>query len=173
MHYLEGLDCDVKVKRNDEIDLNNLEGFDKIILSPGPGLPKESGQLLHVIDRLYGQKAILGVCLGFQAIIEYLGGELYNQKAVKHGVAEPCTFNIDSKLFQGMSKKSEVGLYHSWAAVKNKLPESLKATAHTDEGVLMAFEDTDGWLAGVQFHPESIMTTEGKQIVHNFLSNFN
>ena len=172
VHYLEGLDCDVTVIRNDEVQVDGLNQYDKIVISPGPGLPKEAGELMNLIERYGESMPILGVCLGFQAIIEHYGGKLYNQETVKHGIFEQCNFEADSKLFKGLPANFKVGLYHSWAADADNFPAELKVTATSENDVVMAFEHKTLPLCGVQFHPESILTEHGKQIVQNFLFNF-
>lgn len=173
VHYLKGFDCEVDVVRNDQINFQTIDSYEKIVLSPGPGLPKDSKDMLKVIDQCYDKKPILGVCLGFQALLEFFGGEIYNQKEVKHGVAINCTIDPNSRLFNGLSTSLEVGLYHSWAAKEQNWPKELIITAKSKEEVIMAFEHEKLPIAGVQFHPESILTENGKEIVENFLNNFN
>lgn len=173
VHYLEGLGCDVCVWRNDEIDFSAIATFDKIVLSPGPGLPIDAGDMNKLIKTHIESIPILGVCLGFQALVEHFGGEIYNQNEVKHGVAERCNFNSESKLFLQLPPQFKVGLYHSWAAKKKDFPSPLTITAETEEGTIMAFEHTTLPICGVQFHPESILTENGKAIVQNFIGNFN
>ena len=163
----------VDVVRNDQIDFSVIECYDKIVLSPGPGLPKESEGMIKVIEQFFDKKPILGVCLGFQALIEFFGGEIFNQKAVKHGVAENCQFETSSKLFTNLPKSFDVGLYHSWAAKEDGWPKVLNITSRSKEGIIMAFEHKELPIVGVQFHPESILTQNGKQIVENFLKRFN
>ena len=173
VHYLEGFDCEVMVLRNDEINLEHLPHFDKLVLSPGPGLPKEAGSLTAIIEKFYTTKPILGVCLGFQAITEFFGGEIYNQPQVKHGVSEMCTFKQESRLFNGLPKQFKIGLYHSWAAKGATFPDPLSITATSEHNVIMAFEHTHLPICGVQFHPESILSEFGHEIIANFLNNFN
>ncbi len=167
-HYLEGFDCDVTVARNNEITLAEIACFDKIVLSPGPGLPEEAGILLEVIAEFHDKKPILGVCLGMQALALYFENRLYNQPEVKHGVAVSCVQCAPNRLFTGMPERFDVGLYHSWA-VALAPTNPLKAIAYSSEKVLMAVEHPTLPLFGVQFHPESVMTPMGKQIIHNFL----
>lgn len=164
-HYLEELDCVVDVFFNDD-KLPEVSVYDKIILSPGPGLPKSSGQLIEIIQKFKGQIPILGVCLGMQAIGEVLGGDMYNQQEVKHGVQEKITVENGSPLFKGLANQIEVGLYHSWAI--NEEGE-YKVTGKSLKGVIMAIENNEQKLYGVQFHPESIMTPKGKKILENFI----
>lgn len=173
MHYLEGLDCSVDVVRNDAVDMEKIERYDKIVLSPGPGLPEESNLLMKVVEKTVKSKPVFGVCLGFQAIFEHFGGSLYNQKEVKHGVAEKCSFETNSKLFQDLPDSFDIGLYHSWAADGNVIPKTLSITARSKNEVIMAFEHINLPVCGVQFHPESILTENGKKIIDNFIRYFN
>ena len=173
VHYFEGFDCLVDVVRNDEISFEQVMEYDKIVLSPGPGLPAEANQLNELIEQFIDKKPILGVCLGFQAIVEYYGGKLFNQAEVKHGVAEACQFKTDSRLFKELPTEFKIGLYHSWAADPDQIPEELIITATSENNVVMAFEHSNLPVCGVQFHPESILTENGKQIVQNFITNFN
>lgn len=172
LHYLEGFDAEVTVVFNDQFDLNTLHHFDRIVLSPGPGLPFEAGKMMEVISRAHQTIPIFGVCLGFQAIVEFLDGSLYNQEIVKHGVAEFITIDPTSKLFKETPTRFKVGLYHSWAANYHDFPSSLKISAKSENDVIMAFEHEKLPLAGVQFHPESILSENGKKIVENFILNF-
>jgi anthranilate synthase component 2 len=172
VHYIEGFDVQVDVVFNDEINFYLIKNYDKIVLSPGPGLPGQSGQMMKVIELWYDKKPILGICLGFQALVEFFGGEIYNQIEVKHGIAENCNFNIDSKLFVNTASKFKIGLYHSWAAKKSKFPNELTVTATSEFDVIMGFEHKILNIGGVQFHPESILTENGHQIIKNFLFNF-
>lgn len=168
-HYLEGMNCEVTVARNNEITLAEIEEFDKIVLSPGPGLPQDSGILMDLLKEFATRKPILGVCLGMQAIALHFGGSLYNLPNVKHGIAEIAQQKGESVLFKNISKNFEVGLYHSWA-VNSELPAELKVTAISEDGVLMAIEHQALPIYAVQFHPESILTPEGKKIIENFIS---
>lgn len=167
-HYLEGFGCEVTVARNNEITCEEIVPFDKIVLSPGPGLPRDSGVLMDVIAHFHDKKPILGVCLGMQALALHFKNELYNQATVKHGVETVCTQHQPNRLFQGIPHEFNVGLYHSWAV---KLAENnpLQAIAYSKEAVLMAVEHPTLPIGGVQFHPESIMTPHGKSMIHNFL----
>lgn len=167
-HYLEELGCELTVARNNAIGLEEIAAFDKIILSPGPGLPKDAGIMPEVIKHYHAAVPILGVCLGMQALGEFFGGALYNQQQVKHGIPEYCTHTNDSRLLEGIPERFVVGLYHSWA-VDPAGAKSLKAISWSENEVLMAFEHISLPIAGVQFHPESLMTPAGKKILHNFL----
>ena len=167
-HYLEGLDCEVKVARNNEITLAEIEEFDKIVLSPGPGLPQDSGILMDLLAEFATKKPILGVCLGMQAIALHFGGSLYNLSEVKHGVSEIAHQKAKSELFKDIPQSFEVGLYHSWA-VDSNLPSELKVTAISENDVLMSIEHQTLPIYAVQFHPESILTPAGKKIIQNFI----
>lgn len=160
---------DVEVHRNDQIALEEIARFDKIILSPGPGVPSESGILLDVIKTYAPTKPILGVCLGEQAIAEAFGGTLINLSEVHHGVSSIVEVVAEDVLFNGLDKKLEVGRYHSWAAEKSTLPECLKITAVDDEGMIMALAHKTYDVRGVQFHPESVLTPKGEQMLKNWL----
>lgn len=151
---------------NDKLDPIFWTDFDAIVLSPGPGLPGESGQLLPFVQEVVGKKPVLGVCLGMQALALVLGGELYNQKLVKHGIQEEIEVS-SSILFAELSPPILVGLYHSWAISENG---DFTVTATSNQGVVMALENNEKRCFGVQFHPESIMTPQGKRILENFLS---
>jgi anthranilate synthase component 2 len=167
-HYLEALDCEVTVARNNAISIEEIAQFDKIVLSPGPGLPIDGGLMMQIIDSYVNTKPILGVCLGMQALGEYFGGKLYNQSQVKHGISEICFQTKQSKLFSQVPEKFEVGLYHSWAVkIDNVTP--LIPTAYSENNILMAFEHQHLPVYGVQFHPESLMTKDGKTIIQNFI----
>ncbi|AWI26094.1 anthranilate synthase component II [Flavobacterium pallidum] len=168
-HYLEDLGAEVTVWRNDEFELEEVAAFNKIVLSPGPGLPSESGLLLEVIRTYAATKSILGICLGQQAIAEVFGGSLINLEKVYHGVS--TTINIiaqDESLFQNIGSKMEVGRYHSWTVNKD-LPEILEATSVDENGEIMSLRHRIFDLKGVQFHPESILTPDGKFLLKNWL----
>jgi anthranilate synthase/aminodeoxychorismate synthase-like glutamine amidotransferase len=170
VHYLEGAGADVTVWRNDEINFSALETFDQFVISPGPGLPKDAGDLMTFIGTIITQKPVLGVCLGFQAIVEHFGGKIYNQPIVKHGVAEKCRLIVSSPLFENIPSEFNVGLYHSWAANEENLPGELCVTALSENDIVMAFEHTSLAVYGVQFHPESVLTEHGHTVIRNFLA---
>jgi anthranilate synthase component II len=159
------------VFRNDQISLDDVDAYDFIVLSPGPGLPSEAGIMPELIKRYGHSKHIFGVCLGMQAIGEAFGGDLYNLPKVYHGVATPIQI-IDSQelIFKNLPRQILVGRYHSWAVVRNTLPTDLMVTAEDSEGVIMALSHKRYHVCGVQFHPESIMTDYGKQILRNFFA---
>lgn len=169
VHYLEDLDCDVTVKRNDKLTLEEVKDFDKILLSPGPGIPEEAGLLKAIIKTYAPTKSILGVCLGQQAIGEVFGGKLINLNEVYHGVATNVTITVDDeKIFEGLEKNIEVGRYHSWV-VDNNLPESLEATSFDENRQIMSLRHKIYDVKGVQYHPESVLTPYGKKILENWL----
>ncbi len=158
------------VFRNDQISLDAVDAYDCIILSPGPGLPSDAGIMPALIKRYAPTKRIFGVCLGQQAIGEAFGGTLYNLPKVYHGVATPIQIVDKSEaIFKNVPSEILVGRYHSWAVVKETLPAELKVTAVDTEGVIMALSHVEYDVKGVQFHPESIMTDYGKQILRDFL----
>ena len=169
VHYLEELDCKVVVKRNDQLTLNEVEEYDKILLSPGPGIPDEAGLLKPIIEKYASTKSILGVCLGMQAIGEVFGGTLINLDEVHHGVATKIELFVDDEyLFSGLPKELQVGRYHSWVVERN-LPNSLQATSYDEKGEIMSLRHTEFDVRGVQFHPESVLTPEGKEMIRNWV----
>ncbi|MCI3936717.1 aminodeoxychorismate/anthranilate synthase component II [Chryseobacterium aahli] len=162
----------VDVYRNDEISLEEIEKYEKIILSPGPGIPEEAGVLLDLIKKYAPTKSILGVCLGQQAIAEAFGGNLINLTEIFHGVATSSkTIRENVKLFKDLPKEIEVGRYHSWAVNPENFPAELEITATDNDGMIMALQHRNYDVHGVQFHPESILTPDGEQIIRNFLLN--
>ena len=169
-HLVKELGAEVCVVRNDRFDLGDIDAFDKIILSPGPGIPSEAGLLLDVIRRYAGRKPILGVCLGHQAIGEAFGGTLENLSEVFHGVATPCHIIAEDPLFKGIAPDFEVGRYHSWVVSKENFPDCLEITAVSNEGQVMALRHRTMEIHGIQFHPESVLTPEGRIIIQNFLA---
>ena len=171
VHYLEDLNCEVTVYRNDEFDIDEIAHFDKIVLSPGPGIPDEAGLLKAVIAKYAPTKSILGVCLGQQAIGEVFGGTLSNLDKVYHGVATMVKTSVDDELlFEGLGNEFEVGRYHSWVVDAN-LPEALEATSFDENGQVMSLRHRTFDVRGVQFHPESVLTPNGKKILENWLKN--
>ena len=169
-HLVKELGVEVTVYRNDQFELPQLEAFDKIILSPGPGIPSEAGLLLDVIRTYAGKKPMLGVCLGHQAIGEVFGGQLTNLSDVFHGVATEGTQFGNDPIFAGLPKRIVMGRYHSWVVSKEGLPECLEVTAESDEGQIMALRHKTLDIHGIQFHPESVLTPEGKTMIGNWLS---
>jgi len=165
--YVASFGVDVTVLRNDEVEIADVDKFTHIILSPGPGLPKDAGIMPELIRTFAQTKSILGVCLGMQGIAEYFGAELYNLETVRHGRQFMCNKVANSKLLNKLPEQFEVGLYHSWA-VKN-LPDELILTSLSEENVVMSFEHKNLYVFGVQFHPESVLTPLGKDIINAFL----
>ncbi len=165
----------VEVFRNDQLPLEKVKDFDKIILSPGPGLPGEAGLLLPLIREYAASKSILGVCLGHQAIGETFGGELVNLSTVYHGVATPVSVAgggaSRSPLFEGMPDEFEAGRYHSWVVSDEGFPETLEVTARDENGYIMALQHKTFDVQGVQFHPESVLTPQGGRLLENWLKN--
>ncbi len=160
----------VDVFRNDELELKDLEKYDKIVLSPGPGIPEEAGLLLDIIKEFAPKKSILGVCLGHQAIGEAFGGKLHNMNRVLHGIATPVELTQNSSvLFNGLPGTFEVGRYHSWIVQKEKLPECFDVTSYDNEGMIMSMKHKEFDVEGVQFHPESVLTPLGEKIIENWL----
>ena len=171
VHYLEDLDCEVTVYRNDEFDIDEIAVFDKILLSPGPGIPDEAGLLKAVIQKYGPTKSIFGVCLGQQAIGEVYGGTLSNLDQVYHGVATNVKTVVDDELlFEGLGSEFEVGRYHSWV-VDTNLPDALEATSFDENGQIMSLRHKTYDVRSVQFHPESVLTPNGKKILENWVKN--
>jgi len=168
-HLIKELGAEVSVVRNDQFDLGIIENYDKIVLSPGPGIPSEAGLLLDVIRTYAGRKPMLGVCLGHQAIGEAFGARLENLTNVFHGVATPCHIVAGDPIFNGLPESFSIGRYHSWVVSKENLPECLEITAVSDEGQIMALRHRDYDLHGIQFHPESVLTPDGKTIIRNWI----
>ncbi|MFA7040847.1 MAG: aminodeoxychorismate/anthranilate synthase component II [Proteiniphilum sp.] len=170
LHTVQSLGhTDVDVIRNDRMTLEEVERYDKIILSPGPGLPEEAGLLLPLIERYAATKCILGVCLGHQAIGQLFGAKLENIPHVFHGVQTPAQIVAEDYLFAGLPEEMEVGRYHSWIVSSENFPSELQITALDKEGTIMALRHRTLDLHGVQFHPESILTPQGTAIIRNFL----
>ena len=168
-HLVKALGAEVTVYRNDRFELPWLEAFDKIILSPGPGIPREAGLLLDVIRTYAGRKPILGVCLGHQAIGEVFGATLTNLQNVYHGVQTPVTLTADDPLFEGLPRTFPVGRYHSWVVQREGLPSCLEVTSESQEGFIMSLRHRDYDIRGIQYHPESVLTPDGKAIIKNWL----
>ncbi len=171
VHLVEKiLHSSVDVYRNDKLPLEKAEEYDKIILSPGPGVPEEAGMLLPLIHRYAASKSILGVCLGHQAIGQAFGGKLVNLSTVYHGVATSCRpEGSSSPLFTGLPPRFEIGRYHSWVVSDEGLPAELEVTARDDNGFIMSLQHKQYDVQGVQFHPESVLTPSGEKILRNWL----
>lgn len=171
LHILKEFGADVEVFRNDKITLDEVDRFDKIVLSPGPGIPEEAGILLPLIRRYAPTKSILGVCLGEQAIGEAFGAKLINLTDVHHGVSSDIRILTDDPLFNGLDRTLRVGRYHSWVVSKEDLPDCLEIIAEdTEEGQIMGLRHKTYNVRGIQFHPESVLTPRGKEIIKNWLS---
>ncbi|KHJ37722.1 aminodeoxychorismate/anthranilate synthase component 2 [Pedobacter glucosidilyticus] len=170
VHLLHELGHDATVWRNDKFKLEDVEQFDKILLSPGPGIPSEAGLLLDVIKNYAAKKSIMGVCLGQQAIAEVFGGELYNLSKPVHGTATQIQVTAKDNTFDGLPTQFKVGRYHSWAVKSENLPADLEITAVDEHGVAMALKHKTLDVRGVQFHPESVLTEYGKEMINNWLS---
>ena len=170
LHILKELNADVEVHRNDKITLDEVERFDKILLSPGPGIPSEAGILLPLIERYAPTKSILGVCLGEQAIAEVFGAQLINLTHVHHGVcSEIRVLAKDETLFDGLESEFTAGRYHSWVVSRENLPSTLEITAEdTADRHIMALRHREYDVRGIQFHPESVLTPNGKTIIANW-----
>ncbi|MGB3591102.1 MAG: aminodeoxychorismate/anthranilate synthase component II [Nonlabens sp.] len=168
VHYLEDLGTEVSVYRNDKITPEECLAYDAVLLSPGPGIPEDAGNLIPIIEFLKEQKPLLGICLGHQAITQVFGGEIINLDKVYHGISTVMS-HTGSELFKEVPTKFEAGRYHSWVAERESFPDSLDVTAVDENGQIMALRHESLPVYGVQFHPESIMTPEGKIMLRNFL----
>lgn len=170
VHYLEELGSEVTVLRNDEFDLEELQPFSKILLSPGPGIPDEAGLLKQAIKHYAPTKSILGICLGQQAIGEVYGGSLTNLNKVFHGVSSKVIISVnDELLFKNIPSEIEAGRYHSWVVSTEDFPEDLEITSTDENGQIMSLRHKKFDVRGVQFHPESVLTPHGKTILKNWL----
>ena len=169
VHLVRELGAEITVFRNDQFELHDLDAFDKIMLSPGPGIPVEAGKLLDVIKTFACSKPILGICLGEQAIGEVFGGTLINLSSVFHGVQTPAHIVADDSIFRGLPRDILVGRYHSWVVDANSLPDCLEVTCVSDEGQIMALRHKEYDVRGIQFHPESVLTPLGKKMIFNWL----
>ena len=169
-HLVKSLGAEVDVLRNDKFQIDEVEPYDKIILSPGPGIPSEAGLLLDVIRHYAGKKPMLGVCLGHQAIGEAFGARLENLSDVFHGVATIGSQNGTDPIFDGLPQRITMGRYHSWVVCSADFPSCLEVTATSDEGQIMALRHRSFNIHGIQFHPESVLTPDGKTIIKNFLN---
>ena len=170
LHSIEEVsDAEVVVKRNDQLSIDEVNEFDAIVLSPGPGIPSEAGLLLPIIKEYAGIKPILGVCLGHQAIAEALGGSLINLSEVFHGVESEIKIVSKSTIFENMDSVQQVGRYHSWVVDNSTLPTCLEVTAISDEGQIMGIQHNELPIYGIQFHPESVLTPCGNEMISNFI----
>lgn len=171
VHLVKSIGPEVDVFRNDRFSLDAVENYDKILLSPGPGIPSEAGQLLEVIRRYASHKSMLGVCLGHQAIGEAFGAGLENIPEVFHGVQSRIDITQKDSLFNGIGDSTLAGRYHSWIVSDKNLPSCLEVTARSQEGYIMALRHRQYDVKGIQFHPESILTPLGKKMIENWLGN--
>jgi len=172
VQYFQAIDgVEVSVYRNDQIKLEAVDAFDAIVLSPGPGLPKDAGIMPKLIKEYAAKKPILGICLGEQAIAECFGGELYNLERVYHGIeTDVKVVSTEEPIFNNLEDKLLVGRYHSWAVSKENFPDELTITAEDENGVIMAIRHKEFEVSGLQFHPESIMTLKGKEMIQNWVA---
>ena len=168
-HLVKELGAEVTVMRNDQFAMNDLQAYDKIILSPGPGIPAEAGLLLDVIRTYAGKKPMLGVCLGHQAIGEVFGAELTNLSEVYHGVQTEGTQLGNDPIFATLPARIAMGRYHSWVVSREQFPQCLEITALSDNGMIMALRHKQYNIHGIQFHPESVLTPQGRTIIDNWL----
>lgn len=168
-HAIKSLGAEVTVLRNDKFNIGDLEKFDKLVLSPGPGIPSEAGLLTEVVRHYADHKPILGVCLGEQAIGEVFGGKLVNLSEVYHGVQTPADIIANDYIFDNLPKEIKVGRYHSWVVSDEHFPTELEVTARSKEGYIMALRHKSFDVHGIQFHPESVLTPDGLTIIGNFL----
>ena len=168
-HLVKELGAEVSVVRNDQFRLSELKPFDKIILSPGPGIPTEAGLLMDVIDAYAPVKPILGVCLGHQAIGEYFGGKLTNLSQVFHGIASTINITAPDYIYKELPAQVQVGRYHSWVVDNEGLPDCLEVTSVSEEGQIMSLRHKQYDVRGIQYHPESVLTPEGRKIIANWL----
>jgi len=171
VHLVNEIGHECEVWRNDKFNIDDVDVFERIILSPGPGIPSEAGLLLEVIEKYSPSKSIFGVCLGQQAIAEVFGGKLYNLSQPMHGIATPIKVTDSrEKLFWGLPQSFKVGRYHSWVVDEKAIPESLYVTAIDEEdNSVMALRHKQFDVCGVQFHPESILTEYGKEMMQNWI----
>lgn len=170
VHYLEGLGAELEVFRNDEIELEEAKDFDKIVLSPGPGIPNDAGILKPLIKEYFDKKPFLGICLGQQAIVEVFGGSLMQLHSVVHGEATPINITVsDEILFKNLPQTIEVGRYHSWVVNPKDFPSVLEITSKDQNGNIMSLRHKTYDIRAVQFHPESIMTPDGLKMLENWL----
>ena len=168
-HLVKQLGAECDAVRNDQFSLSDLEPYDKIILSPGPGIPSEAGLLLDVIRAYAGKKPILGVCLGHQAIGEVFGAKLENLSDVFHGVATEGTQFGNDEIFSGLPRRITMGRYHSWVVSREGFPDCLEITAESDERQIMALRHKTLNIRGIQFHPESVLTPDGRKMLQNWM----
>lgn len=171
VHYLQGTGAEVIVMRNDSVDFETIHRCEGLVLSPGPGLPHESGQLMQTLEKAVSNgKPILGVCLGLQAIVQHFGGQLEHSSQLFHGEESELIHFDNHLLFRNIAKQFKAGRYHSWIAQKNTLPQCLTITAEDTSGAIMALKHETLRIDAVQFHPESIMTPDGHTMIENWVA---
>ncbi len=170
VHAIRSLGIEPEICRNDMIGIDDIERYDKIIISPGPGIPSEAGIVPEMLQRYATSKPILGICLGHQAIGERFGAKLKNLPNVYHGVKSTITVNQPDYLFEGLADRLDVGRYHSWVVSKDSFPDCLEILATSPDGEIMALRHREYDIRGVQFHPESILTPEGINILRNWIN---
>ena len=169
VHAIESLVDELVIWRNDSFDIEDVASFDKIIFSPGPSLPIQAGLMMQIIEQYHQTIPMLGVCLGFQAIIEFFGGELINMNPVRHGETRLINI-IPEHIFSNLKPKQKVGLYHSWGVAIKDMPDEFTILATDESDIVMAFSHKKYELTGVQFHPESVMTDEGSRMLQNWIN---
>ena len=169
-HYVNQFTNNIDVLRGDQINIIQIEKYDKIIFSPGPGLPKHHPILKKVLDKFHAKKSILGICLGHQAIAEYFNAELVNLKTVKHGVSSRVFHQSNCDIFNGLPSDFNIGHYHSWIVKKSNFPNCLTITSENNEGIITSFKHNTCDLKGLQFHPESILTEFGLKLIENWIN---
>ena len=169
-HYVSQFEKNVEVVKNDKISLTEVEKYDKIILSPGPGLPNEHKNLKEIIEQFSSTKSILGVCLGHQAIAEYFGTQLKNLEDVMHGISTKIIFIKEDVIFKNIPDQIKVGHYHSWVIDEKTLPSCFEVTSKNEDGIIMSIRHKEYDLKGVQFHPESILTQHGLLMIKHWIS---
>jgi len=170
VHLLEQLDCDIVVRRNDEVDISDIESATHVLIGPGPGLPKDSVGVQALLEKYANTKSILGVCLGMQALMEYSGAEIINMDTVAHGAQEELNPVYSGRLFNKLPDSFRVGRYHSWGFNEESIPKEYRVNAIAKDGIVMAVEHDELPLYGIQFHPESIMTEHGLDMMRNWLN---
>lgn len=171
VHYLEEItNEEISVFFNDHVTIEELEKFDALVISPGPGIPSEAGKTIPIIQHFAGKKPILGICLGHQAIAEAFGGLLRQLDQVLHGVVRVCSIKNDDEIFDYVNSTFETGRYHSWVPDEKSFPDCLKILATDDTNCIMILKHKELNIYGMQFHPESIMTPEGKMMLRNWVS---
>jgi anthranilate synthase component 2 len=170
VHYLEEItNEEVSVFFNDHVTIDELEKFDALVISPGPGIPSEAGMTIPIIQHFAGNKPVLGICLGHQAIAEAFGGLLRQLDQVLHGVVRVCTITKQDEIFKGINNNYETGRYHSWVPDEKTFPECLDILATDEQNCIMVLKHKEHNIYGMQFHPESIMTPEGKMMLSNWV----